>query len=212
MSPNTFVQLAGSSEEYGMVLPEECPIKETNPLRPLSPYAVSKVATDYLGYQYAKSYQMNILRTRTFNQTGPRRGEAFVDSNFVRQIIEIEMKKRDVVSHGNLSAIRDFTDVRDTVKAYWALSEKKWNGEVLNICSGKGHTMESVLETLSSLSHAGIRTQEDKTRMRPSDVPILVGDNSRLKMYINWSPEIDWKQSLEDLLQYWRFKMTGRIS
>jgi len=111
-----FIHIAGSSEEYGLVYPEEVPIKETNPLRPLSPYAVSKIAQDLLGYQYYKSYGLKIIRTRAFNHTGPRRGEVFVSSNFARQIIEIEKKKREPVIYvGNLEAVRDFLDVRDVV-------------------------------------------------------------------------------------------------
>jgi len=133
-----WMQIAGSSEEYGMVLPEETPIKETNPLRPLSPYGVSKVGQDMLGYQYAMSYKMKIVRTRGFNHTGPRRGDVFVESNFAKQIAKIEKGKQEpVISVGNLDARRDYTDVRDMVKAYWLSTEKCKAGEEYNICSGK---------------------------------------------------------------------------
>ena len=121
----TRVQIACSSEEYGMVLPEETPIKETNPLRPLSTYAVSKVAQDLMGYQYHQSYGMHIVRTRGFNHTGPRRGDVFVTSNFAKQIVEVERGRQAPVIHvGNLNAVRDFTDVRDTVVAYYLALEK----------------------------------------------------------------------------------------
>src|SRR6185436_14361213 len=114
------IQIACSSEEYGLVLPDEVPIKETNPLRPLSPYAVSKVAQDYLGYQYFQSYGIRAIRTRGFNHTGPRRGHVFVTSNFCRQVAAIEAGRQEpVIRVGNLDAIRDFTDVRDMVRAYW---------------------------------------------------------------------------------------------
>lgn len=204
--PDAYIQIAGSSEEYGMVNPYECPITEDQPLRPLSPYAVSKVAADLSGYQYAKSYDMNILRTRTFNQTGARRGDTFVDSNFAKQIVEIEKGLRPpVVKHGNLDAIRDFTNVRDTVRAYWLLSEKKWKGDVVNICSGNGHSMEEVLKTLISMSDIkSIETEIDVNRMRPSDVPLLVGSNHKLKGMIDWNPSITWKESMKELLNYWR--------
>jgi GDP-4-dehydro-6-deoxy-D-mannose reductase len=205
--PDAFVQIAGTSEEYGMVYSHECPIKEENTLRPLSPYGVSKVAADMLGYQYAKSYGMNILRTRTFNQTGPRRGEMFVDANFARQIVNIEQGKQTILMHGNLDAIRDFTDVRDTVDAYWVLSDIKWNGEVLNVCSGKGHSMKEVLSTLMSLADVPIPIKNDDSRMRPSDVPLLIGDNTKLKMYMDWKPSYTWVESLEDLLEYTRKKL-----
>ena len=114
------VQIACSSEQYGLVLPDEVPIKETNPLRPLSPYAVSKVAQDFLGYQYFQSYGLKAIRTRGFNHTGPRRGHVFVTSNFCRQVASIELGLQEpVIRVGNLDAIRDFTDVRDMVRAYW---------------------------------------------------------------------------------------------
>jgi len=205
-SNGAFVQIAGTSEEYGMVYPHECPIKEENVLRPLSPYGVSKVAADMFGYQYAKSYGMNVLRTRTFNQTGPRRGEMFVDADFATQIVKVERGLAHGVLHGNLAAIRDFTDVRDTVDAYWELSNIKWNGEVINVCSGKGHSMKEVLETLISFSDKHINTEVDKTRMRPSDVPLLIGDNTKLKMYIDWKQKYKWVESLHDLLEYVRKK------
>ncbi len=208
LCPKAFVQVAGSSEEYGLVHAEECPIKETHPLRPLSPYGVSKVATDYFGYQYAKSHNMNILRTRTFNQTGPRRGDVFVDSNFAKQIAMMERylpEKREIFV-GNLDAIRDFTDVRDTVRAYWALSERTWHGEVVNVCSGNGKSIKQVLQKLINYSTIcdSIKVIDDPSRMRPSDVPLLIGDNTLLKCYIDWEPMYRWEDSLLDLLEYWR--------
>ena len=119
------VHIAGSSEEYGLVLPDEVPIREDSPLRPLSPYAVSKVTQDLLAYQYWRSYQLHVVRTRGFNHTGPRRGEVFVTSNFSRQVAEIEKGVREPVVHvGNLESIRDFTDVRDMVRAYWLALER----------------------------------------------------------------------------------------
>jgi GDP-4-dehydro-6-deoxy-D-mannose reductase len=204
----TFVAISGSSEEYGKVYPVECPIKEEQPLRPLSPYGVSKVAADKLGYQYAQSYGMNILVTRAFNMTGPRRAEAFVDSNFAKQIVKIELNNQhvdnNVVTHGNLDSIRDFTDVRDTVRAYWLLSQRKWHGDAINVCSGAGHSMLEVLDKLSAMATKPIGRLEDPSRMRPSDVPILIGDNTKVKMYTNWQPTYSWEESLEDLLEYWR--------
>ncbi len=135
---NPRVQLACSSEEYGMVYEDEIPIRETNPLRPLSPYAVSKVAQDYLGYQYFQSYGIEAVRTRAFNHSGPRRGDVFVDSNFAKQIAMIEKGLQEpIIKVGNLEAKRDFTDVRDIVRGYWLSLEKCESGEVYNICSGK---------------------------------------------------------------------------
>ncbi len=202
---NPIIQIAGSSEEYGLVEEAELPVKETNPLRPLSPYAVSKVGQDLLGYQYYKSYGLNIIRTRGFNHSGPRRGEVFVCSDFAKQIAKIEKKKQEPIIHvGNLEAIRDFTDVRDMVKAYWLATEKGKPGEVYNICSGKGWKIKEVLDILLGLTKEKIKVKKDPKRMRPSDVPVLIGDCKKFREVTGWKPEIPFEKTLEDLLNYWR--------
>jgi len=199
------IQVAGSSEEYGFVLPDELPMKETNPLRPLSPYAVSKVAQDLLGWQYFKSYGLKTVRTRGFNHTGPRRGEVFICSNFAKQIVEIEKEQREpVIFVGNLEAKRDFTDVRDTVRGYWLSLEKGEEGEVYNIGTGKPYPMKDVLEILLSLSKVNVKVEVDKSRLRPSDVPILFPDCTKFRERTGWEPKIPFKKSLEDILNYWR--------
>lgn len=199
------ILIAGSSEEYGLVLPDETPIKETNPLRPLSPYAVSKVAQDLMGYQYHQSYKMHIIRTRGFNHTGPRRGMVFVTSNFARQISEIEKGKREPVLYvGNLEAVRDFTDVRDTVRAYYLILEKGVPGEVYNVATGKGYKIRQVLEILQGLSTAKFQVKQDPNRLRPSDVELLIGDPTKLKKATGWEPQYPFEQTLKDLLDYWR--------
>ena len=201
------VLIAGSSEEYGMVYPDEVPIKESNPLRPLSPYGVSKVCQDLMGYQYWHSYKIRTIRSRAFNHSGPRRGEVFVDSNFAKQIAMIEKgKQAPVIKVGNLEAQRDFTDVRDIVRAYWVATEKCQPGEEYNICSGQTHTIREVLDKLLSLStKKDIKIEQDPARMRPSYVPILSGDNSKFIKATGWKPEIDYlNQTLEDMLNYWR--------
>jgi len=206
--PQAYIQVAGTSEEYGLVHPFECPINEDiQPLRPLSPYGVSKVAADLFGWQYARSYGMNITRTRTFNTTGPRRGEMFVTSDFAKQVALIEAKKQTpMIVHGNLEAIRDFTDVRDTVRAYWLLSDIRGTGDVFNICSGNGHTMLDVLETLLELTYfrQKIEHRVDEKRLRPSDVPLLQGCNSKVNAATGWLPEYHFKDTMKDLLDYWR--------
>jgi GDP-4-dehydro-6-deoxy-D-mannose reductase len=202
---DTRIQIAGSSEEYGMVYENEIPIKETNPLRPLSPYAVSKVAHDLLGYQYYKSYKLYIVRTRGFNHSGPRRGEVFVESNFPKQIAEIEKGLKEPVIHvGNLEAKRDFTDVRDMVRGYWLSLEKCDPGEVYNICSGRAFKIKEVLDILLSLSKVKVEVKQDPTRMRPSDVPILLGDHTKFSEKTGWQPTIPFEKTLEDILNYWR--------
>lgn len=199
------IQLACSSEEYGMVFPDEVPIRETNPLRPLSPYAVSKVAQDMLGYQYWMSWKVDSVRTRGFNHEGPRRGPVFVASDFAKQIADIEKGKKPPVLHvGNLDAQRDFTDVRDMVRAYWLALERCEPGEVYNICSGKAWTIRAVLDHLLGLSRARIEVRQDPARLRPSDVPILLGDNTKFVTATGWAPTIPFERTLADMLEHWR--------
>jgi len=199
------IQIAGSSEEYGLVHEDEVPITENNPLRPLSPYAVSKVAQDMLGYQYHRSYNMRVVRTRAFNHTGPRRGEVFAEASFAHQIAEIEAGKREpVLRVGNLEAKRDYTDVRDVVQAYLLALEKGKPGEVYNICSGITHPIQHILDTLLSFSSAKIQVVQDPARLRPSDVTVLWGDASKFRKQTGWEPKIPLDQTLLDLLEYWR--------
>ena len=199
------IQVACSSEEYGLVLPDEVPIRETNPLRPLSPYAVSKVAQDMLGYQYWMSWKVDSVRTRGFNHEGPRRGPVFVASDFAKQIADIERGKRaPVLSVGNLDSIRDFTDVRDMVKAYWLALEKCEPGEAYNICTGKGWKIRDVLDMLLGMSKSKIEVKQDPARLRPSDVPVLIGDNTKFVAATGWKPTIPFEQTLKDMLEHWR--------
>lgn len=199
------IQIAGSSEEYGLVHAEEVPITEDNPLRPLSPYAVSKVAQDMLAYQYFRSYGLKAVRTRAFNHTGPRRGEVFVTSSFAKQIAEIESGRHEPVIYvGDLSPRRDFTDVRDVVRAYWLSLEHCAPGEVYNIASGKAYHIQEILDILLDNSDHDIEVREDPARLRPSDVPLLLGDSSRFCEATGWAPEIPFEQTAKDLLDYWR--------
>jgi GDP-4-dehydro-6-deoxy-D-mannose reductase len=199
------IQLACSSEEYGLVHEDELPIKETNPLRPLSPYAVSKVGQDMLGYQYWMSFKLPVIRTRGFNHEGPRRGPVFVCSDFAKQIADIVKGRRPpVVRVGNLDARRDFTDVRDIVRAYWLALEKGEPGEVYNLCSGRAWTIREMLDMLLAMSKTKIKVEQDEARMRPSDVPVLLGDATRFRNRTGWEPSIPFEQTMRDLLAYWR--------
>lgn len=199
------IHIAGSSEEYGFVKPNEVPVKETNILRPLSPYGVSKVAEEMISIQYNKSYGLKTVVTRAFNHTGPRRGDVFVTSNFSKQAAEIEKGIKEPVIHvGNLNAQRDFSDVRDIVRAY-ELSLKKCDyGEVYNICSGKGWKIKELLDLILSMSTMKIRIEADKSRFRPSDVEVLVGDSTKFREKTGWKPEIPFEKTIKDLLDYWR--------
>lgn len=202
--PEAIVQVAGSSEEYGQVGAKDIPIKESTPLIPASPYGVSKAGQDMLSRQYFKSYGVKTVITRAFNHTGPGRGEVFATSNFAKQIAQIEKGKEPVIYVGNLEAVRDFTDVRDMVKAYWLAATRCDYGEVYNICSGRSWSIGKMLEILLSFSKVSITVKQDPDRMRPSDLPVLIGDSSKFVDKTGWVPEVPFDQTLLDLLNYWR--------
>ena len=154
----------------------------TSPMRTLSPYAVSKLGQDMLGYQYWMSFKIPIIRTRGFNHEGPRRGPVFVCSDFAKQIADIEKKRKPpVIRVGNLDARRDFSDVRDVVRAYWLSLEKGEPGEVYNICSGRAWTIREMLDMLLGMTKEKVKIEQDAARMRPSDVPVLLGDASKFR-------------------------------
>ncbi|MGD0697450.1 MAG: GDP-mannose 4,6-dehydratase [Terriglobia bacterium] len=202
---NPKILVACTSEEYGMVYEHELPVTEENQLRPMSPYAVSKASADLLSYQYYMSYKLPIVRTRAFNHTGPRRGEVFASSNFAKQIAEIEVGKRPAVVHvGNLKARRDFTDVRDIVQGYSLALEKGVPGEAYVLASGKSYAIQEILQMLLGLAGVKVEIQEEPARMRPSDVPHLLGDAGKFREQTGWTPQIPLKKTLEDLLNYWR--------
>jgi GDP-4-dehydro-6-deoxy-D-mannose reductase len=153
---------------------------------------------------------MRVVRTRTFHHTGPGRGEAFAESSFARQIAEIEAGLRPPVIHvGNLEAVRDFTDVRDVVRAYWALLERGQAGQVFNVCSGRGRRIRELLDVLLGLARASVEIRVDPDRLRPSEVSVLVGDPSHLQAATGWKPEIPIEKTLFDLLADWRRRVGG---
>lgn len=199
------IHIAGSSEEYGLVYPDEAPISESNPLRPLSPYAVSKVTQDTLAIQYFRSYGLRCIVTRGFNHTGPRRGQVFVESTFAKQIAQIEAHLQDPIVHaGDLDSRRDWTDVRDMVRAYWAATECCEPGEVYNIGRGTCMRVGDMLDVLLSHTSAGVSVEQDATRMRPSDVRLLWANVDKFKSRTGWEPVIPFEQTMQDLLGYWR--------
>jgi GDP-4-dehydro-6-deoxy-D-mannose reductase len=210
---DTRVQIACSSEQYGLVYPDELPINEDNPFRPLSPYGVSKVAQDLLGYQYHASYGLHIVRTRAFNHTGPRRGESFVTSSFCKQVAEIEAGRRSpVLRCGNLDARRDFTDVRDMVRAYWLALEKGEPGEAYVVASGKAYTIREVLDAVLDNTGCSIEVEAAPELMRPSDVPVLVGDATKFCTLTGWEPQVTFAKTMGDLLDYWRIAINLEIA
>lgn len=203
--PDTRVLIVGSAEEYGLIRPEDLPVKETTPFRPHTPYGVSKIAQDMLGLQYYLQYRLPVIRARAFNHIGARQTERFVASALSRQIAEIEAGLRPPVLHvGELSTARDFSDVRDTVRAYYLLLEKGVPGEVYNVGSGSSHRIQELLDILLSFVDVKIEIRLDQTRLRPSDVPVSRCDYSKLHLATGWKPEISFEDGLKYTLDYWR--------
>jgi GDP-4-dehydro-6-deoxy-D-mannose reductase len=203
--PASRVLIVGSCEEYGLVREEELPIGEDNPLRPVTPYAVSKIAQDFMGAQYHAAYGMHAVRVRTFHLAGPLSSDLYVISSFARQIAEIEAGLSDpVMKVGNLDVVRDFTDVRDAVRAYWLALEMGEPGAVYNLGSGRPLSIKSVLESLLSHSKTSITTQVDPARLRAADSPVIYCDVSRFTERTGWRPEIGIDATTRDTLDYWR--------
>ncbi|RLI80914.1 MAG: GDP-mannose 4,6 dehydratase [Archaeoglobales archaeon] len=205
------VHCCGSSEEYGYVVPGEVPISEDSPLRPLSPYGVSKVTQDYLGYQYHESYGLFTVRTRAFNHLGPGRGKNFAESAFTLRALEAYASQDKTIHVGNLDAVRDYTDVRDTVRAYVDLLNAEPEtvcGQVFNVASGVGHSMSDLLRTICFGIGGSLDVWwsevEDPRYLRPSDVPLLIGGASKLHDAIGWEPTIGFVESVGDLISWWQ--------
>ncbi len=208
------ILVACSSAEYGFIAEDEGPIKEEHQLMPLSPYGVSKVAQDLLAYQYFQNFNMKTIRVRIFGATGPRK-TGDVCSDFAMQIAEIERGKRKPTVHvGNLEARRDLMDVRDTVEAFWLLMEKGKIGDVYNICSSKAYKIGDILNKFLAMSEVAIKVEVDPKKLRPSDEPLILGDNTKIKKDCGWRPKIPIEKTLEDTLSYWRKKyvpISGKI-
>jgi GDP-4-dehydro-6-deoxy-D-mannose reductase len=203
--------VVGSEAEYGAVRPEDNPIDEDTPLRPVSPYAVSKVAQDMLGLQYFLSHNVQTVRVRPFPHIGPGQRTGFSSADFAFQLAEIEAGRREpVVRVGNLDVLRDFSDVRDVVRAYWLIIQHGTPGEVYNIGSGEARSVRSVLDGLVALSRVPIRVEIDPARFRPADVPLSVCDASRLRAATDWTPTIPFEKTLNDILDHWRSHASTR--
>ncbi|RIK43794.1 MAG: GDP-mannose 4,6-dehydratase [Chloroflexi bacterium] len=203
--PSCRALVVTSNEVYGLVQTEDLPIDEETPFRPNSPYGVSKVTQDMMALQYWNSHHLPTVRVRSFNHIGPGQSDDFVASAFARQIAEIEAGLRPpVVAVGNLEAERDFTDVRDIVRAYWLAINHGEPGQVYNVGSGEARRVRWLLDTLLSMAQAQVELAVDPARLRPSDVPVSVCDRRRLTAATGWQPEIDLRNSLLDLLDDWR--------
>ncbi|MFA6553696.1 MAG: GDP-mannose 4,6-dehydratase [Patescibacteria group bacterium] len=198
-SPHTKVILTSSAEVYG--IPQKSPINENHPTHPASPYGKSKLAQEAVA---ASHPSVRTIICRSFPHTGPKQQPIFVVPSFAKQIAAIEKGQQENLSVGNLEAKRDFLDVRDVVRAYRLLAESSLWGNTYNVSSGTPYSIKEVLDTLVTLSTSKINVVIDQSRMRPSDIPVLWGDNSKLCHDLSWSPTIPFKQTLEDTLNYWR--------
>lgn len=204
------IHICSSSEVYGQVTKDEVPIRETNPFRPASPYAVSKVGEDMIALQYFLSFGIKTVRTRMFTHTGPRRGDVFAESSFARQIAEIEARSRqNPVKVGNLDSVRTVADVRDAVRAYWLLLEKCPPGEVYNIGGNQTMSVGEILERLKTMAKCKIDHAVDPGLLRPSDVTLQIPDTSKFRAATGWEPQIPVEVTLRDLLEYHRKRVGG---
>lgn len=194
------VLTVGSADVYGKVAAEHLPITESLPLAPVSPYAASKVAADFVAVQAHLGHGQDVVRARPFNHLGPGQTARFVAPALARRIASNELRGETVVSVGNLSPRRDFTDVRDVVRAYRMLMISGHAGEVYNVCSGVAIAVQELADRLIALARIPMELRPDPELQRPVDIPVLLGDNSRLRAHTGWVPEIDLGRTLADLL------------
>lgn len=199
------VIMIGTGEEYGFIREDACPLSEDEPLNPGNIYAATKACQEMISKIYVQAYKMDIVMVRAFNHSGPGQSDMFVISDFCRQIAEIESdKKEPEMCVGNLTAMRDFTDVRDVVKAYRLLADKGVSGRVYNVGRGRAVDIQFILDTALGLSDKSITVKQDPARMRASDIPIIEPDVSRIAEDTGWKPEISMEQTISDTLSYWR--------
>lgn len=199
------ILIIGSGEEYGHILPDETPITEANSTRPGNIYAATKACQNMIGKIYADAYQMDIIMVRAFNHIGPKQSPMFVVSDFCKQVAEIEKGVREpVIKVGNLSAKRDFTDVRDVVRAYSMLIQKGKAGEIYNVGSGKAIAIQEILELILSCSDVKIKVEVDPEKLRPVDVPMIEADITKLQVCTGWACEYSIQNTLLNTLEYWR--------
>jgi GDP-mannose 4,6-dehydratase len=209
------VHVCSSSEVYGQVTKDDVPIREDCPFRPVSPYAVSKVGEDMVGYMYFRAYGLKTIRTRMFTHSGPRRGEVFVDSFFAQQLARIEHGiQKPVIRVGNLDSVRTFCDVRDTVRAYWLLAQKCPPGEVYNIGGSTTMTIREMLDMLLGMTtyQGKVEARVDPALIRPADVTLQIPCTDKFRRVTGWQPEIPYKQTLLDMLNYWRANVARDLS
>lgn len=206
MGLNTRMLSVGSSEAYGNINRDHLPLVEDSPLDPVSPYAVARVSQELLSKVYAEAYGTDLVITRSFNHIGPGQKDIFVISSFARQIMEFKRRgeKKGVLVAGDLGIVRDFLDVRDVVRAYYLLLTKGAKGRVYNVCSGEGYTLRKLVDELAAISGVEITTSLNPAFIRPTDNQVIIGSNNRIRDELGWAPAVPLRQSLEDILNYWK--------
>jgi len=198
----------GSSEQYGIVQDCDLPLKESVIQNPSNPYAVARVSQEYLAKMYADGYKLNICCTRSFNHCGPGQNEKFVVSSIVKQFAEIALgRKEPIIKIGDGTIVRDFLDIHDVVRAYILLLEKGRRGEIYNVCSGKGRTIRSIIETLNELYDISACIEEDHSQFRPIDNPKIIGSYAKLNIAVGWRPEVEFEDSLKSIFNYWYLRL-----
>ncbi|WP_066646380.1 GDP-mannose 4,6-dehydratase [Christensenella timonensis] len=196
--------IIGTSDEYGPVAPGDCPIKESLALEPVNPYAVSKAMQEQMALLYQTAYDLDLVATRSFNHTGPGQKKGFVIPDFASQIAELEKHGKGTIRVGNLSAKRDFSDVRDIVRAYRLLAQKGKRGEIYNVGSGQSYAIQELLDALVAMSDADITIEKDPEKFRPIDLPVIQGDIQKLTNDTGYVPEIGIEETLKAVLDFWR--------
>lgn len=206
---NCRILSVGSAEEYGIINEAALPINENANLVPVSPYGISRLLQEKVVEIYSRNYGLDIIHTRSFNHIGPYQSEKFVISSFAKQIIQQlnDGQKNISISAGDIDVIRDFTDVRDVVKAYYLLLLNGKNGSIYNVCSGKGYVLRDIIKKLEIITHSHISCQINEKNIRPIENRKVIGNYDKIKNQTGWTPEIPMEKSLEDLLLYWKSQL-----
>ncbi len=203
-APDIALLLVGSSDQYGNLKEAGISVNEETPMKPMNPYAISKVAQEQMGKAYAKAYNLRICITRSFNHGGAGQKPGFMIPDFASGIVKVERGELDALRVGNLTSRRDFTHVRDVVRAYRMITEKGTPGEVYNVGSGKTYSAQEVLDKLTALSDTYIPIKQDPSRMRPSDTPVICCDHRKLTQHTGWEPSYGITDIITDTLEYYR--------
>lgn len=203
---NTRLLSVGSSEEYGNIADGDLPLKENHKINPISPYAVARISQEYLSRVYADGYGLDIVMTRSFNHIGPGQKSIFVISSLAKQLMELKKSGGNdgKVVAGDVSIVRDFTDVRDVVHAYYLLLKDGKKGQIYNVCSGIGISLKEIINIMAAQLNVNVDIHIDKSLFRLSDNRIIIGSNEKIKRELGWMPKITLKQSFSDILSYWQ--------